>query len=155
MVTRPGCAASRTAICEGKASASRDAHRVPLDRRPYGQRAVAARLVSARPHGGTARQWFGSPDVLALLPFDAPQPLSSFALVWSVPDERADQLLAMDAAAFNAALMQATGGAAGELQLTGERVAACARVRGQATRPPVSCNAAVTQATGCAAGAAR
>ncbi len=112
-----------TAICEGKASATRDAHRVPLDRRPYGHRAVAARLVSSKPHGGTARQWFGSPDVLALLPFDAPQPLSSYALVWSVPDARADQLLAMDEAEFNAVLMQATGGAAGVLQLAGARVA--------------------------------
>jgi len=54
-----------TAICEGKASATRDAHRVPLDRRGYGQRAVAARLVSSKPHGSTARQWFGSPDVRA------------------------------------------------------------------------------------------
>jgi ubiquinone biosynthesis UbiH/UbiF/VisC/COQ6 family hydroxylase len=112
-----------TAICEGKSSATRDAHRVPLDRRPYGQRAVAARLVSSLPHGGTARQWFGSPDVLALLPFDAPQPLASYALVWSVPDARADALLALDPTAFNAALMQATAGAAGDLQLTGERVA--------------------------------
>lgn len=116
-------AAPLVAICEGKSSATRDAHRVPLDRRPYGQRAVAARLVSAKPHGGTARQWFGSPEVLALLPFDAPQPLSSYALVWSVPDARADELLAMDTTAFNAALMQATGGAAGDLQLTGERAA--------------------------------
>ena len=111
------------AICEGKASATRDAHRVPLDRRPYGQRAVAARLVSSRPHSGTARQWFGAPDVLALLPFDAPQPQSSYALVWSVPDARASELLAMDEAAFNAALMRATAGVAGELQLTGERAA--------------------------------
>lgn len=111
------------AICEGKASATRDAHRVPLDRRPYGQRAVAARLVSSKPHAGTARQWFGSPDVLALLPFDAPQPQSSYALVWSVPDARASELLAMDEVAFNAALMHATSGVAGELQLTGERVA--------------------------------
>ncbi len=116
-------AAPLTAICEGKASASREGHRVPLDRRPYGHRAIAARLVSSKPHGGTARQWFGAPDVLALLPFDAPQPQSSYALVWSVPDARADDLLAMDATAFNAALMQATGGAAGELQLTGERLA--------------------------------
>ena len=112
-----------TAICEGKSSATRDAHRVPLDRRPYGQRAIAARLVSSQPHGNTAHQWFGSPDVLALLPLDAPQPQASYALVWSVPDARADTLLALDDAAFNAALMHATGGAAGALQVTGGRVA--------------------------------
>jgi hypothetical protein len=41
-----------------------------------------------RPHAGLARQWFRSPDVLALLPFDRPQPGHSYGLVWSVPDER-------------------------------------------------------------------
>jgi 2-polyprenyl-6-methoxyphenol hydroxylase-like FAD-dependent oxidoreductase len=59
--------------------------------------------------------------VLALLPFDAPQPGASYALVWSVPDARADALLAMDAAEFVEALMQATDGAAGDLQLASER----------------------------------
>ncbi|MDL2337820.1 MAG: FAD-dependent monooxygenase [Pseudomonadota bacterium] len=115
--------AELTAICEGKGSTTREAHRVPLDRRPYGHRAIAARLTSSKPHAGTARQWFRSPDVLALLPFDSPQPGSSYALVWSVPDARADVLLAMDATAFADALMQATGGEAGELHLSGERAA--------------------------------
>ncbi len=116
-----GVTAALTAICEGKASASREAHRVPLDRRPYGHRAVATRLISSRPHAGAAQQWFCSPDVLALLPFDAPQAGVSYALVWSVPDARAEELLGMDAAEFAGTLMQATGGAAGDLQLAGER----------------------------------
>jgi ubiquinone biosynthesis UbiH/UbiF/VisC/COQ6 family hydroxylase len=120
----PGAAtAALTAICEGKASASREAHRVPLDRRPYGHRAIATRLTSSKPHAGTARQWFRSPDVLALLPFDAPLPEASYALVWSVPDARADELLAMDAVDFIDALMQATDGAVGHLELAGERAA--------------------------------
>lgn len=113
--------AALTAICEGKGSTTREAHRVPLDRRPYGHRAIAARLTSSRPHAGTAHQWFRSPDVLGLLPFDSPQPGASYALVWSLPDARADELLAMDEAGFSAALMEATEGVAGELQLTGER----------------------------------
>lgn len=115
--------AALTAICEGKASTTRAAQQVPLDRRPYGHRAIAARLTSSRPHAGTARQWFRSPDVLALLPFDAPQPGASYALVWSVPDARADALMALDASEFADALMQATDGAAGELQLASERAA--------------------------------
>ncbi len=111
------------AICEGKASRTRDALRAPPDRRPYGHRAIAARLTSTQPHAGTARQWFRSPDVLALLPMDTPVPRHSYALVWSVPDARADELLAMDARGFADALMQATGGAAGALQLVSERTA--------------------------------
>ena len=42
-------------------------------RSAYGQRAIAARLAASRPHGHVARQWFRSPDVLALLPFDRPR----------------------------------------------------------------------------------
>lgn len=108
---------------EGKASAARAALGVSMPFQPYGQRAVAARLVADWPHANTARQWFRSPDVLALLPFDRPQPGHGFGLVWSVPDARAEALMAMDAAAFEAALSDATGGAAGPLRLAGERAA--------------------------------
>ncbi|MEP7099311.1 MAG: FAD-dependent monooxygenase, partial [Burkholderiales bacterium] len=74
-------------------------------------------------HQGMARQWFRAPDVLALLPFDTPQPQHSFALVWSLPNARATELLALDAAAFEATLMQATNGEAGALKLASERAA--------------------------------
>jgi ubiquinone biosynthesis UbiH/UbiF/VisC/COQ6 family hydroxylase len=110
-----------TALCEGKESASRAALGVGFERRDYGHSAVAARLVASRAHQGTARQWFRSPDVLALLPFDAPQPTRSYALVWSLPRERARELMALDDAAFAAALSDATGGEAGELQLASAR----------------------------------
>lgn len=115
--------ATLRALCEGKASATRAGLGVAFEREDYGHRAIAARLVASVPHDGTARQWFRSPDVLALLPFDAPEAGRSYALVWSLPDERARELLALDAAGFDAALMLATGGAAGELHLTGERAA--------------------------------
>jgi len=70
-----------------------------------------------------ARQWFRSPDVLALLPFDRPQAGRSYGLVWSVPDARADALLAMAPEDFERALAEATGGAAGALQLASGRAA--------------------------------
>ena len=91
--------------------------------------AIAARLVATRPHAGVARQWFRSPDVLALLPFDRPEPERSYALVWSLPTERAEALLALDAAAFEHALAHATGGAAGDAapRLRARRLAADAR----------------------------
>ena len=110
-------------LAEGKASAERARLGVAMPFAPYGQRAVAARLVSPWMHAGTARQWFRSPDVLALLPFDRPEPGRSWGLVWSVPEVRADELLALPAAEFEAQLQQATGGAAGELRLASERAA--------------------------------
>jgi 2-polyprenyl-6-methoxyphenol hydroxylase-like FAD-dependent oxidoreductase len=44
-----------------------------MPRQAYGQRGIAARLLTDQPHNGLARQWFRSPDVLALLPLDRPQ----------------------------------------------------------------------------------
>jgi len=113
--------AALTVLAEGKASAARSRLGVHMPLHRYGQRAVAARLVADRPHAGLARQWFRSPDVLALLPFDRPQPGHGYGLVWSVPDERADELMALSSAGFESQLNDATGGQAGALSLSGER----------------------------------
>ncbi|HJV96712.1 MAG TPA: FAD-dependent monooxygenase [Albitalea sp.] len=122
-VTSAEVQATLTALCEGKASASREALGVHFERNDYGHRAIAARLTASLPHRNLARQWFRAPDVLALLPFDTPQPQASYALVWSLPNERADALLALDDRAFEQALMDATGGAAGALTLASPRAA--------------------------------
>ncbi len=82
-------AAPLTAICEGRESARRAALGVAFETEDYGHQAIAARLTTSNAHRGIARQWFRSPDVLALLPFDTPRPGHSSALVWSLPDERA------------------------------------------------------------------
>ena len=116
-------AATLTAYCEGASSSSRAALGVEFEQREYGQIAIAARLVSTRAHGGVARQWFRAPDVLALLPFDAPQPGSSLALVWSMPTGRAEELMDAAPADFERALGDATGGAAGQLELASVRAA--------------------------------
>lgn len=91
------------------------------ERQPYGQRAIAARVTSLDPHANTARQWFRSPEVLALLPFDRPQAGHAHALVWSVPDARAEVLLALDDVAFADALAAATGQPPGHYALASPR----------------------------------
>jgi 2-polyprenyl-6-methoxyphenol hydroxylase-like FAD-dependent oxidoreductase len=115
--------ATLTALCEGKASATRAAMGVEVERIDYGQQAIAARLNTPRDHQNVAHQWFRSPDVLALLPLDAPQHHASYALVWSCPDERARQLLALEPGAFEAQLALATGGEVGGLTLCSPRAA--------------------------------
>jgi len=85
-------AAQLLVLAEGKASDSRERLGVRMDLHRYGQQAVAARLVADRAHAGLARQWFRSPDILALLPFDRPQPGCSYGLVWSVPGCEAGSL---------------------------------------------------------------
>jgi ubiquinone biosynthesis UbiH/UbiF/VisC/COQ6 family hydroxylase len=118
----PG-AAPLTIAAEGKASALREQLGVAFERHDYGQRAVAARLVADRPHAGVARQWFRAPDVLALLPFDRPTVGRSYGLVWSLPQADAERWLSAPPEAFEAALNDATAGAAGRLQLASERAA--------------------------------
>jgi 2-polyprenyl-6-methoxyphenol hydroxylase-like FAD-dependent oxidoreductase len=112
-----------TVVAEGKASALRGQLGVAFERHGYGQRAIAARLVSDRPHLGIARQWFRSPDILALLPFDRPQAGHSHGLVWSLPDAEAERWLAAPAQEFESALNDATAGGAGRLRLASERAA--------------------------------
>lgn len=116
--------AALVALCEGRDSARRAALGVEMETHEYAQTALAARLASDRPHGGTAWQWFRSPDVLALLPTASPDGAAGgYSLVWSLPTARADELRALDAAAFAHALNEATGGAAGRLKLASERAA--------------------------------
>lgn len=111
------------ALCEGKTSSNRDQLGVRVERFSYGQQAIAARLVAELPHNGVAHQWFVGSEVLALLPVDAPRAGSTVALVWSVPEQRASDLLALPDADFEAALTQASHGALGALQLTSARQA--------------------------------
>jgi 2-polyprenyl-6-methoxyphenol hydroxylase-like FAD-dependent oxidoreductase len=106
---------------EGKASTARAGLGVRLHRHPYGQSAVAARLTAGDPHDGVAHQWFRSPDVLALLPFDRPLDGRSFALVWSLPQQRAAELLQLDAAAFETQLQTACIGGPSGLRLASDR----------------------------------
>ena len=111
--------AALTALCEGKDSMTRERLNVQFERNDYGHQAIAARVVSQRSHQNLARQWFRSPDVLALLPFDKPEFDRSYALVWSMPDARARELMAMPAAEFEQALTEATGNVCGPLTLAG------------------------------------
>lgn len=114
--------AALTALCEGRESATRDALGVEFVPKAYGHRAVATRLLADTPHQGVARQWFGAcGEVLALLPCSRPTPGQSFGLVWSCPQEKADQLLDMTAADFEHELETATARAAGALTLAGPR----------------------------------
>jgi 2-polyprenylphenol 6-hydroxylase len=72
----------------------------------YQQQAIVAHYAIDRAHDGTAWQWFGGDDVLALLPLATPDAAHSpaqMSLVWSLPQARAAALL-QDVAALDAAL---------------------------------------------------
>ena len=123
-------AAPLTVVCEGRASQTRAELGVGFDITHYEQHAVATRLQCERPHEGIARQWFGwshvpglsqpQAEVLALLPLGG-EGGREVALVWSVHPLRAQELMALGAEDFAAALAQACGQALGGMQLSAER----------------------------------
>lgn len=116
--------AALTVVCEGKKSSSRADFGVHWTSKPYGQKAIAARLASDLPHQGVARQWFSGGDVLALLPLGGDGG-NSVALVWSVSMERAAQLESLTDDDFCRELQSAcnekTGGEASALRLISPR----------------------------------
>lgn len=111
-----------TVICEGRASRSRTELGVEFETMPYAQHAIATRLLCEQPHQQIARQWFLGGDILAFLPLAGPDG-HSVAVVWSVSQERAAELLAMDASVFEHLIHEASQGALGELRLNSERAA--------------------------------
>lgn len=114
--------AALTVVCEGRASATRAEFGVGFSVTPYGQRGIAARVECDKPHGQVARQWFSGGEILAFLPLSQPSG-NSVAVVWSVQEDRAAGLLALDPEAFARELEAASGGALGKLSLLSERAA--------------------------------
>jgi len=118
--------AALTAVCEGKASTTRAEFGVQYNVTRYPQRAIAARIHCEKPHGRIARQWFVDSEILAFLPLGGSQPAApgnSVAVVWSVQEQRAPDLLAMDSAAFDAQLEAVSHHCLGKLTLASERAA--------------------------------
>jgi 2-polyprenyl-6-methoxyphenol hydroxylase-like FAD-dependent oxidoreductase len=116
--------AALTVISEGKASATRAEFGVHYQVTRYPQRAIAARLHCEKPHGRIARQWFVDGEILAFLPLGGSEPGAdgnSVAIVWSVQEQRAPDLLALEGVAFEAQLEAVSHHCLGKLTLASER----------------------------------
>lgn len=122
-------AAPLTVICEGKLSAGRSAS-AAWQAFAYGQTAVAAVLSCSQPHDATAWQWLGGVgvdgadrlgDICACLPLGASAADNQIALVWSVSDAYARDLMDLDDNAFCERLQEATDSRLGQLTLASTR----------------------------------
>jgi ubiquinone biosynthesis UbiH/UbiF/VisC/COQ6 family hydroxylase len=81
----------------------------------YQQSGVVCNFRAARPHLGTAWQWFTDEGVLALLPLAD----DHVSMVWSAPTALATELLALDADALAARVTARSGGVLGDLAPAG------------------------------------
>jgi 2-octaprenylphenol hydroxylase len=108
---------------DGAQSPLRAAAGLLLESKPYGVTAIVAHLTCARPHQGTALQWFNDQGVLALLPMPSTQAGAQVSMVWSLKESLAQELLALptseQAAQLSAHLAALTSGRLGALTLRG------------------------------------
>ena len=114
---------------DGADSALRGLLDIGVDARDYRQRGLVCFVDSERPHQDTAWQRFLPGGPLALLPF-ADDPLAdterlgrSSSIVWSLPEDDAARMLALDEDAFGEALTRASDRRLGSLRTTSPRVA--------------------------------
>lgn len=92
-------AASLLVLADGAGSGLREQAGIATHGRDYHQRAVVAHVATERPHEGTAWQRFNAEGLIALLPLAD----GRSSVVWSLPEARAREVLALDDAAFCAA----------------------------------------------------
>lgn len=83
----------------------------------YGQSGIVATVHHARPHGGLAHEYFLPGGPFAILPMTG----ARSSLVWTEPTARAQALMALGQADFDAELRRRFGGQWGEINSEGPR----------------------------------
>ncbi|HEV2332502.1 MAG TPA: UbiH/UbiF/VisC/COQ6 family ubiquinone biosynthesis hydroxylase [Gammaproteobacteria bacterium] len=104
---------------DGAGSKTRAMAGIETEDAPYGQRAVVAHVQTELPHRETAWQRFLPTGPLAFLPLKD----GRVSIVWSADEAEAERILALDDAAFCAALTEASAARLGEVHGTTQRVA--------------------------------
>jgi 2-octaprenyl-3-methyl-6-methoxy-1,4-benzoquinol hydroxylase len=111
---------ARIAIAaDGARSTLRELAGIEVERHAYGQRGVVGYVSTARPHEDTAWQRFLPGGPLALLPFAD----GRCSIVWTLPDDEAARVLALDDDAFGSELTRASDARLGEVHAASPRAA--------------------------------
>lgn len=105
---------------DGALSRVREAAGIAVTTRDYGQQGLVCTVRTERPHEATAWQRFLPEGPLAFLPLADPHQCS---IVWTLPNERAQAMLAADADSFEQALGRAFEFRLGAVSLVGARAA--------------------------------
>lgn len=104
---------------DGARSKVRELLGIESNAHDYQQKGLVAFIKTELSHQDTAWQRFLSTGPLAFLPYSE----NVCSIVWTLPNERADELLHVDAESFCRALDSAFGGTLGKTELISERAA--------------------------------
>jgi 2-octaprenylphenol hydroxylase len=99
---------------DGAASRTRTLLGIATAGHAYHQDALVAHVRTAEPHRSTAWQRFLSTGPIALLPLSD----GRSSIVWSVMREKAERLRALEPPEFAAAVLEASAGVLGDIELT-------------------------------------
>ena len=106
---------------DGASSAVRKAAGIQHKSRAYGDQGLVVHLTSQLPHQNIAMQWFTGDSVLALLPMPDTADGHQVSMVWSMPDDQAQALMALPEEERHQQLAQqlaqATEGRLGQLKV--------------------------------------
>ncbi len=123
-------------IADGADSPLRQSLGIDVQITDYRQVAVVANVAFDRPHRGIAYERFTATGPLALLPLDGSPQGQRSALVWTLPKEQAQLMMALSDAEFMQRLQQRFGYRLGRFLKLGQRhgyplqrVLACEQVR--------------------------
>ncbi|WP_323782212.1 UbiH/UbiF family hydroxylase [Leisingera sp.] len=107
--------------CDGRTSPMREAAGIPVKTTRYGQKALAFAVTHTVPHENVSTEIHrsGGPFTLVPLPDHLGQPSS--AIVWMERGPRAQELLNLEPAAFEAAMTDRSCGLFGDLKLASRR----------------------------------
>ena len=104
---------------DGINSTIREQLELPVSRWAYGQSAIVTNITPSKSHRYVAFERFTDTGPVALLPMSEDR----CAVVWTVRDEQVDEVLALDGAAFLAALQRRFGYRLGGFRRVGRRAA--------------------------------
>jgi 2-polyprenyl-6-methoxyphenol 4-hydroxylase len=108
-------------VADGAQSCTREILGIDATTRDYGQVAVIANISLQLDHGGVAYERFTDSGPMAMLPLQSVGEEHRSALVWTLPPDRAAEMMAVPDEAFLSELQDRFGHRLGQFQRVGSR----------------------------------
>ncbi|UWQ31803.1 UbiH/UbiF family hydroxylase [Leisingera sp. M527] len=113
--------AKMVVACDGRNSPMREAAGIPVKTTRYGQKALAFAVTHVVPHENVSTEIHRSGGPFTLVPLPDYQGQPSSAIVWMERGPKAQELLNLEPAAFEAAMTTRSCGLFGDLKLASRR----------------------------------